>query len=165
MTKLLDYLTPRVKEDADCWLWQRGRTSQGTPTMHPAGEKQTSVRRWMAGQLGMPIPASHVATTTCGNPQCVAPGHLLISTRSELGKANDMRTGYTRTPTRRKRISDDKRKRFAKLTTEQIAAIRAAETGVQAAIEHGISKATASSIRAYKRWKDYSSNPFAGLMT
>ena len=91
--------------------------------------------------------------------------HLLISTRSELGKANDMRTGYTRTLTRRKRISDDKRKRFAKLTTEQIAAIRAAETCVQAAIEHGISKATASSIRAYKRWKDYSSNPFAGLMT
>jgi hypothetical protein len=90
---------------------------------------------------------------------------LLISTRSELGKANDIRTGYTRTPTRRKRISDDKRKRFAKLTTEQIAAIRAAETGVQAAIENGISKATAVRIRSYKMWKDYSSNPFAGLMT
>ena len=164
MKKLLDYLTPRVKEDADCWLWQLGLASNGTPTMHPTGHKQTAVRRWLSQQMGKAIPANHVATNTCGNPHCVAPDHLLIASRSELGKANDMRTGYTRTPTRRKRISDDKRKRFAKLTTEQIAAIRAAETGVQAAIEHGISKATASSIRAYKKWKDYSSNPFAGLM-
>jgi hypothetical protein len=160
--KPLDYIHARIKEDADCWIWQLGCTSNGTPTMHPPGEKQQAVRRWMAIKLGMPIPANHVATTKCGNPRCVCPDHLLIASRSALGKAVDARTGYTRTPQRRKRISDDKRARFAKLTVEQIQAIRAAPTGVQAALEHGVSKATATRIRAHEMWKDYG-NPFQGL--
>lgn len=141
-----------------------GCTSNGTPTMHPTGGKQTSVRRWVADQLGKKIGRLQVATTTCGHKLCVAPDHLLISTRSELGKANDARTGYTRKLTRRKRISDGKRARFAKLNEEQVTAIRAASTGMQAALDHGISKATAVRIRSYKLWKDYSSSPFTGLM-
>ena len=63
MSTLLDYLQPRVKEDADCWIWQLGLTSNGTPTMHPTGHKQTSVRRWMAQQMGKAIPANYVAPT------------------------------------------------------------------------------------------------------
>jgi hypothetical protein len=163
MSTLLDYLTPRVKEDADCWIWQRGLTSNGTPTMHPTGHKQTSVRRWLAQQMGKAIPANYVATNTCGNPRCVAPDHLLIASRSKLGKLTDARTGFTRTPQRRKKISDSKRA-TAKLNPEAVRAIRAAKSSVKVAQEYGIAKATAIRIRAYESWRDYS-NPFAGLMT
>lgn len=163
MKTLLDYLTPRVKEDADCWIWQLGCTSQGTPTMHPKGAPQIAVRRWMAQQLEKDMPTNHVATTTCGNSKCVAPGHLIVATRSQLGKMNDARTGYTRTPQRRKRISDNKRANYAKLDLEKVAAIRAAPTAATAALEFFISKATAARIRNYKNWRDHSS-PFVGLM-
>jgi hypothetical protein len=160
--KPLDYIRARIKEDGDCWIWQLGCTSNGTPTMHPTGEKQQATRRWLAIKLGKRIPHNHVATTKCGNPRCVCPDHLLIASRSTLAKATDARTGYTRAPQRRKRISDDKRARFAKLDIEKVQAIRDAPTSRHAAAEHGVSKATAARIRAHELWKDYSS-PFQGL--
>ena len=92
----------------------------------PTGHKQTSVRRWMAQQMGKTIPANYVATNTCGNSQCVAPDHLLIASRSKLGKLTDARIGFTRTPQRRKKISDRKRA-TAKLNPDAVQAIRAAK--------------------------------------
>lgn len=116
----------------------------------------------MAQQMGKTIPANHVATNACGNPQCVAPDHLLIASRSKLGKLTDARTGFTRTPQRRKKISDSKRA-TGKLNPEAVRAIRAAKSSVKVAQEYGIAKATAIRIRAYESWRDYS-NPFAALM-
>lgn len=158
------YIYARCKEDGDCWIWQRGTSGNGTPTMHPpGGGKQIGARRYLAAGLGLSIEDRFV-TTTCRNKLCMAPEHLLVVTRSKLGKLNHAHTGYASNIARCKKISDTKRERYAKITAAQAAEIRNSdETGEAVALRIGISKATAQRIRAGGIWKDYSS-PFAGLM-
>lgn len=79
-----------------------------------------------------------------------------------FAEMTDARTGFTRTPQRRKKISDSKRA-TAKLNPEAVRAIRAAKSSVKVAQEYGIAKATAIRIRAHESWRDYSS-PFAALI-
>ena len=70
----------------------------------------------------------------------------------QVGEVDRCTHGFTRTPQRRKKISDKKRA-TAKLNPDAVQAIRAAKKPVKAAQEYGIAKATAIRIRAYESWK------------
>ena len=158
------YIYAPCKEDGDCWIWQKGRSGNGTPTLHPpGGGRQIGARRYLAAGLGLSIEDRFV-TTTCRNKLCMAPEHLLVVTRSKLGKLNHAHTGYASNIARCKKISDTKRSRYAKLTLEQAIDIRQSSEILEVSAQrYSISKATAQRIRAGEAWKDYSS-PFAGLV-
>lgn len=158
------YIYARCKEDGDCWIWQNGTSGNGTPTMHPpGGGPQIGARRYFAAGLGLAI-KGRVVTTTCFNKLCVAPEHLLVTTRSKLGKLAHAHTAYASNIARCKKISDVRRAQSAKITPEQAAEIRqSSEILETVAQRYGISKATAQRIRVGGAWKDYSS-PFAGLV-
>lgn len=165
MSELLNRIKGRSIEDGDCWLWQGGATGRSkTPMMRKVvGGPGEAVRRIIARDVQGKAIDGLLATTRCGNPACVAPEHVVLASKSALGRLNVARTGYTSNPARNAKISRIKRERHAKLDAEQVQAIRAARTSTEAAQAHGISVKVASEIRAYRTWKDYSS-PWAGLM-
>lgn len=165
MSELLNRIKGRSIEDGDCWIWQGGATGRSkTPMMRKVvGGPGEAVRRIIARDVQGKAIDGRVVTTTCGNPSCVAPEHVLVATKRALGRLNVARTGYTSNPARNAKISRVARERWGKLDAEQVADIRAAKSAREAAERHGISKSVASGIRAYRTWKDYSS-PWAGLM-
>ena len=92
----------------------------------------------------------------------MCPAHVLVVTKSEMGKLNVARTGYTSNVLRRKKISDAKRK-TAKLSLAQAIEVRnSTESLSDIAEKVGISRATASRIRNAKMWKEYGT-PFDGI--
>lgn len=159
----IQYIRERCTEDGDCWIWNLGVTSNGTPTCHPPGEKQISARRYLAIGMGIKI-AGKLVTSKCCNKLCLAPDHVLCTDRKTLGVMSHKHSGYASKIARCKKISDSKRANFAKLTTEQVDYLRHGPGMVKdRAKELGISKSTASRIRAGLMWKDYTS-PFAALI-
>jgi hypothetical protein len=159
----IEYIKNRCHEDGDCWIWNLGVTSNGTPTCHPPGEKQLSARRYLAMGMGLKI-AGKLVTSKCCNKLCMAPDHVLCTDRKTLGHMTHAHSGYASQPARCKKISDSKRAKFAKLTLEQVEHLRHGPGMVKDRVEElGISRATASRIRAGIGWKDYTS-PFAGLI-
>ena len=159
-----DYIYARCKEDGDCWIWQKGRSGGGTPTMQPpGGGRQIGARRYLAIGLGLAV-EGRVVTTTCRNKLCMAPEHLLVATPSKQGKLTHAHTGYASSIARCKKISDSKRARHSKLTLEQAIDIRQSSEILEVSAQrYGISKTTAHRIRTGEVWKDYSS-PFAALV-
>lgn len=161
----IKYVRDRSTEDADCWLWRQGCTSNGTPTMHqPHDSRRTiAVRRFLAAALGKDI-AGKVVTNTCCDPRCVAPHHILVTDRSTLGKMAHQHSGYASQPARRAKIAATQRRRAGKLTPEQANEIRTGTERLRDVAERmGIAYATAHRIRTGKAWREYGS-PFAGLM-
>lgn len=156
------YVHDRCREDGDCWLWQLSVSSHGVPVMHLKDSgKLIGVRRFVALKKGLNIEGLLV-TNTCGNNRCVCPAHVLVVTKSEMGKLNVARTGYTSNVLRRKKISDAKRK-TAKLSLAQAIEVRnSTESLSDIAEKAGISRATASRIRNAKMWKEYGT-PFDGI--
>ena len=160
----IKYVRDRSTEDADCWLWRQGCTSDGTPTMHQPGTNRTiAVRRFLAAALGKDI-TGKVVTNTCRDPRCVAPHHMLVTDRSTLGKMTHQHSGYASMPTRCAKIAATKRATSGKLTSEQAHEIRTGTERLRDVAERmGISRSTAQRIRSGKAWRDYG-GPFAGLM-
>lgn len=160
MNDTLGWIYARCVEDGDCLLWQGALARGGVPQMQYGG-KVRPVRRVVAQLLGKKLDGL-LATTTCGNPLCLAKEHLWMATRQQLQQYTADRTGYGRSLTRRARISRAKRAQ-AKLSLDQVEAIRLAPSAAEAARAHGIARSTAISIRAHKMWRNYGNNPWEGM--
>lgn len=163
---MIEYLHARCVEDGDCWIWKLACSSNGTPkmTLMIDGErKQKAARRVMAESLGMEIEGKLV-TSKCGNPRCICPDHVLVVTKSQLGKLIAKNTGFQQRIERRKKISDSARKMRGKLSTEAATEIRNSDEPLwKLAEKHGVAKSTVQKVRVYRAWQDYHS-PFAGLL-
>lgn len=165
MTIPLDYIQQRCTEDADCWLWRHACSTNGTPKVtitDGPDKRQWAVRRYVATVLGLSI-AGKLVTTTCGNPRCVCPDHLLVVDKKQMGKLVAKRTGYAQRPERRTRIATARRLGEGKVTKEIVADIRTSGLLIrELAAKHGLAKATVSRIRRHASWIDYVT-PFTGL--
>ena len=161
MNELIERIRKHIVEEGDCWNWTGALQSCGTvPTMNYK-RKVGAVRRFILLEQGVDL-SKRLATYTCGNPLCVNPEHVVPATRRAVQARNAKELGYLSNPVRRKKLSDNARKR-AKLTPELARQVREAEgTQDEIAEQFGISQATVSVIKRGKTWKDYS-NPFAGL--
>jgi hypothetical protein len=69
--------------DGECWLWRLALNS-GAPVMGLEPGKTVPVRRWLASRAGRELDRTVVVRTTCGNPTCVNPAHLMIVHRSQM---------------------------------------------------------------------------------
>jgi hypothetical protein len=75
-----------VRGEDDCWLWLRGRQSQGYGAIgrKRAGKRIVFYAHRLAYEfVHEPIPAGHDVCHRCDNPPCCNPAHLFVGTRSE----------------------------------------------------------------------------------
>jgi DNA-binding Xre family transcriptional regulator len=175
-TNLIEAVQASAVEDQDsgCWNWKGGLQSgarDSVPVMRWRG-KVNSVRRFLAMEKYGGSHETHlksrkfVATYSCGNPDCVNPEHVVISTRRLLQQRTAESSDWNLCPMLQKRRSDIARKNFAVLDQGRAEQIRLDERPQkQIAADYGVSQATVSSIKRGRTWKNYdSTNPFRGLM-
>lgn len=166
-SSLVDRVLGRSVEVGDCLEWQGAMQSAGcTPVMNWHG-KPTAVRRLIAEALEMRIDGM-VVTNRCGNLRCVAPEHLLVTTRNALSKkvcrTLDRSSVLFRANMQRRVIQQAR----VKLSLEKAAEIRAryAEGGVTQralAAEYGVTQYAIGCVVNGRTWNDFSS-PFAQLL-
>jgi hypothetical protein len=148
-------------EDGECLIWNGGTDSGHVPQMRWDGRVQ-SVRRLLLQEKGQNLKGKY-ATVNCGNPLCVAQGHLTVLTRKQLSKRSAKVTKYHERVTRRIAISKARREKGTVLDMQKAREIRASGlTSRQAAKEFGCSQYAAWSVIAGRTWVDYS-DPFSQL--
>lgn len=159
---LVELIRKHVVEEGDCWNWTGAlQTCGSVPTMNYGG-KVGAVRRFILEERGVVL-GKRLATYTCGNKLCVNPEHTGPATRRAVQVRSAETLGHLANPARRKKLSDNARKR-AKITQEIADQVRAADgTQKQKAEIFGISQSQISRIMRNKNWLRYD-NPFAGLM-
>lgn len=166
-----DYIASRCIEVGDCLEWQCHVADGGGPSFRlprSQGNKMVLIRRHIAQHLGL-LEAARPgarATTSCRNPRCINPAHVVASTpRAIIKAAVQANPGAWRTPARVARLQTAARKQKGILTLDQVREIRQrTDTGLALATAYGVSASTISAIRTHRLWRDVSANPFAGLM-
>lgn len=148
----------------DCWVWQGPTNGSGHPKVSlrdADGRSWVSARRVTYTAAKREIPAGRLITVNCGNPKCLNPDHLTLTT-----KADAARKGNANPATRIKRAASSARSnqlRFGKITMEIAREIRNSDkTGTEWAAELGCSVSLVSLVRRNKSWVEQG-NPFAQL--
>lgn len=138
----------RVHEEPNsgCWLWAGGIKGGGYGAFHFA-QKQWGAHRWAAKCIGGLDVAGKFVCHSCDNKLCVNPAHLWTGSAKD-NTADMIRKGRKRTPT-------GENHGCAKLTAEQVEAIRLA-TAPQAELsqKYGVSVPQISRIRSRKTWRN-----------
>ena len=163
MSTFIDWVRDRSIEVGDCWEWQGYFTPHGKTPVSKGKGKLIIVRRVMAIELGLLHTSSKKVTgMRCRNWRCVNPEHLQVMTRQVfIKRALENRAGGKFMA---KRKACEQRRKRAKLTIDQVRAIRASDAkGSKLAIDYGVSEATISLIKRGRIWKEYG-GVFANLM-
>lgn len=161
----LQDLRDRSEEVGACWLWKQGTSKAGYPIMKVRGCGCQLVRRIAAGLAGHELKPRQPVITTCDEQLCVNPKHCQPSTPTAVGLRAAEQGAFSQ-PARGAKIAAARRSsESAKLTLEQVQAIRASTESERAlAAEYGVNRSVIGGIRRGDRWKDYTS-PFAGLIS
>ena len=161
-TELLKKIESRCEEVGDCLEWQGYISAGGSPRIYHDGKMQ-SVRKLMLQAHGKPsgVPLKHKLMTTCENPRCVHPSHLVIAPMAKFVRVRLV--ANTNHQIRAAKIAKARRK-SAKLTADDVAAIRASDEADHILAErYGVSRSHVSGIQARTRWRDHSVSPWAGM--
>lgn len=156
----IDTLHGLCHEVGDCWEWTRSCVNGHPTTRH--GGKQWLVRRLVAQLTGDTLRKNYVVVTTCENPLCIHPEHLVQHTlRKHMTRMGEL--GRQGGLARAAKIAATKRAKYAKLTEAQVRDIRASTAPLrELATQYGLSHGRLGGIRSGRFWRDFSS-PFAGL--
>ncbi|NDF52351.1 MAG: hypothetical protein EB116_20115 [Betaproteobacteria bacterium] len=163
MSTFIDWVRDRSIEVGDCWEWQGYFTPHGRTPVSTRNSKNISVRRVLAIELQLIDDRSRKVTgTRCRNWRCVNPKHLQLLTRQVAAKrAAENRTGGKLIASRK--ASDQRRKR-AKLSIDQVRAIRASDSSCRLlGIAYGVSPNTISLIKSGRIWRE-TGNVFSNLV-
>ena len=107
------------------------------------------------------VPLKHKLMTTCENPRCIHPDHLVIVPMAKF--VRDRLVANTNHQIRAAKIAKARRK-SAKLTADDVAAIRASDEADHILAErYGVSRSHVSGIQARTKWRDHSVSPWAGM--
>ena len=123
--ELLKKIQSRCEEVGDCLEWQGHVSSGGSPRIWHEGKTQ-SARKLMLKAHGKPcdVPPKHKLMTTCENPRCIHPDHLVIVPMAKF--VRDRLVANTNHQIRAAKIAKTLRQ-SAKLTADDVAAIRASD--------------------------------------
>ena len=156
------HIAERCVEFADdCWLWT-GATASKNPIVKMPGRPCMTVRRVVLEMDGRAPAPRQPCTTTCNEPLCVNPAHVVASTVKAIGKKAAKRGAWS-TPGRIAKITATKRKSSRLMTMELARTIRQSTDRLSdVAAQHGLKLSHVKVIRLGRIWKDHAS-PFAGL--
>ena len=161
-TELLEKLEIRCVEVGDCLEWQGHISATGSPRIYHDGRMQ-SARKLMLQAHGKPseVRPKYKLMTTCENPRCVHPSHLVIAPMAKF--VRDRLVANTNHQIRAAKIAKARRQ-SAKLTADDVAAIRASDEADHILAErYGVSRSHVSGIQARTKWRDHSVSPWAGM--
>lgn len=151
--KLVERFWPKVAVSSpdQCWLWTACRFWSGYGKF--GVDRKTAYAHRVAWVITHgPIPEDADVLHTCDNPPCCNPAHLFLGTHSDNMRDRE-RKGRHNAPRGSKSGT-------AKLTEEQVAAIRArwrnGEGLPSLANEYGVVYSTAYCVVTYKRWQHVS---------
>ena len=161
-TELLKKIESRCVEVGECLEWQGHVSSGGSPRIWHEGKTQ-SARKLMLKAHGKPcdVPPKHKLMTTCENPRCIHPDHLVIVPMAKFVRVRLV--ANTNHQIRAAKIAKARRQ-SAKLTADDVAAIRASDEADHILAErYGVSRSHVSGIQARTKWRDHSVSPWAGM--
>jgi hypothetical protein len=164
LTTLLERYRHKYEESGDCLEWQ-GACNNGVPQVRYRGVNR-SLRRLILEEVGRKVYKTKQVTTKCENPKCINPDHLVvvdlkkhllnISAKGNSGSANVLRVA---------RIRQVKRSTKAKLTEQDVLAIRASEETCRAlSAKYGVDKSLISKIKRHAVWRDVQTGPFGSMV-
>lgn len=161
----LDDIKARCEEVGDCWIWQGATSQTGYPIVKVNGEGCRLVRRVVLGLKGVCLKKRQPTVTTCNDKLCVCPNHVKSSNPSSVGRMAAKRGAFS-SPARGAKIAKVRRAAAdAKLTEEQAREIRMSpESGPALAARYGVNRSRIQAIKRGAAWKEYTDNPFAGLL-
>ena len=160
--ELLKKIESRCEEVGDCLEWQGHVSSGGSPRIWHEG-KTHSVRKLMLQANGKPseVPPKRKLVCTCENHRCVNADHIAIVPLAKF--VRDRLVANTNHQIRAAKIAKARRK-SAKLTADDVAAIRASDEADHILAErYGVSRSHVSGIQARTKWRDHSVSPWAGM--
>lgn len=163
IVQTLDTILARTDEVGECLEWQ-GMMVNGTPLIRIA-RKMLTVRRVIREMLGQPAGQKNYLTTSCGNPKCVRPDHIVERTRVQHMRHIASMVDHNH-PLRVAKLQRFKA-HTRKVSDEGLAIIRGDDRKAEdIAIELGISKSLVNKIRRGQAYRQVTAtaNPFAGLM-
>jgi len=132
-----------VDKSGDCWLWTGARDKDGYGIFSYARKSYRAPV--IALELdGRPVPAGKLACHECDHPPCVNPAHLYPGTH-EQNMADAVR---------RQRTNAGERCYAAKLTSEDVAGIRASDLSApELASQYGVTRSNISMIKSGRTWR------------
>ena len=166
-THTMETLHTRCVEEGDCWVWS-GYVQNGSPYVFQAG-KLTAVRQIAMTLSGRPIRiGAKYFATTCGDPLCVNPEHIVCRTPKEHMARMASQVQH-RAVSRVVKLQIAARARaMCKLTEASANLILLDERSHrEIAIAHGVSRSLVSNIKRGVSWRPVSAqaNPWVGLMS
>lgn len=146
----------KVDKSGECWLWTACLNETGYGMVYFEGRARRAHRVSWVLTYGA-VPAGACVLHRCDTPACVNPAHLWLGTLAEntadmlaKGRAS---TGALHAMRKRKTQARGERQGHAKLTTDQVVAIRA-DTRLMRLIaaDYGVCLSVICEIRQRKSW-------------
>ena len=157
-----EYAKTRAIEEGDCLIWQ-GALHKGQPVMRTS-VGTVSVRRVALIARGVSLGGQMRATCRCGDPRCIAPGHVMARPHAACIKRGMDKMSAASKSLRSLRISR-KRQPTAKITPERLAILRSEDRPslTELARQWGVRRETLSAALSGRLHKRRDANPWAGL--
>lgn len=156
------WLHARCHEDGDCLIWDRSTDGKSLPRAR-INNANVYMRPFVWRMVGKSRPGKgRVLIMTCGNSRCLNCEHMACVHRSEVLKQTVSRPDVA--ARKNLRVQAASRARGV-LDAEKVRYIRAStgKTLTKLAQELGVSFQLVSRVRRGERWRERTTNPFAGL--
>jgi hypothetical protein len=162
MKKLVERIKSRSVEVGECWEWRGAKQHQSTTPMINYNRRSMSVMRALAKNAGKEV-TGLVATTSCRNPMCVNPAHLVLLSRGDLLVKVSGEQQFQKRTASRLAVSNGSKRR--KLSHEAVKEIRNSQEDRGAlALTYGVTRSHINAIISGHRRALTPNNVFAGLM-
>lgn len=159
----LETLLARTEEYGECMEW-KGYHQNKTPHVQQ-GDRFMSVRQLMWELLGKKLKAGYFYGTSCNNPSCVNPKHIVERSHSDHAKKCAQKVNHNALPRLVKLAKAAEKRRI--LSQEQVCSILIDQRpSREIANDFGVSKSLICRIKSGKAHKTVNAmnNPFWGLM-